>query len=108
MLAPIGRKLFPEPGQYGFRDISVGDQFGDDSFQQPNLCPLVFSRLSQGRTPALDFADDREAKAVEGAHRYAVCRVAAEPIADPFLHLLPSIPCESQQQQFRGTPIASA
>ena len=31
--ASIGCKLFPEPGQYGFRDLIVGDQVRDDSFQ---------------------------------------------------------------------------
>ena len=107
MRAAIGRELFPEPGQYGLGDTPVDDQFGDGIFQQTNQRLIICGRLSQRRAPALHFADDREAQAMESAHRYALRRVAVEPLADPFLHFLAGVPCKSHQQQLRRAPVAS-
>ena len=61
VLAAIGRELFPELGQYGLGDTPVGDQFGDDIFQQNNQRLIICGRLGQRRAPTLHFADDREA-----------------------------------------------
>ena len=45
-------------------------------------------------------------QAVEGANRYATHGARPEARADTLLHLVPSIPCEGEQQEIGRLPIS--
>ena len=68
---------------------------------------VILGHPGDGRALAFDCANDCKAQAVEGADRNVLCCILTKPFANPLFHLLPGIPCEGQQQQFGGMPIAS-
>ena len=91
----------------GIRYLPGGEQSGEDLLQQVDQRPVVFRGPGERRAPAFGPADDRHAEAVERPHRRAAGRLVPETAADAFVELVPGVPCEGEQEQFRRAPEAS-
>ena len=69
---------------------------------------MVLGHSGQCGAPAFRFADDRHAKTVERPNGDTVRHLVPETSANPLLELVPGIPREGQQQQFRRAAVASS
>ena len=98
MLALVRHEPILEPLSQNPGTVWGCEQFSNDSFDQVEQNPVVLSHPGQCRPLSLGFADDRHAQAVKRANGDASNRFSPQTCANPFLHLVPCISCERQEQ----------